>query len=737
MLGKRYLVPALLSLVGVLCAPIQGAAQKSSDNQGRNAARPVVRTATRTDISQALRHMPQIPPAPVVLGQIFERPRKILPNREGSIAPTAPDPILQAPTEGPAAPTTGADFEGVNNVNGVLPPDTVGDIGPNHYVQMVNLSFAIYNRSGNKLLGPSSTKTLWQGFGGPCQNRNDGDPVVLYDHLADRWMMSQFALPNFPSGPFYQCIAVSQTPDPTGAWHRYEFLISQTKLNDYPKFGLWPDGYYMSTNQFNCNVVNCSWAGAGVVVFERDQMLLGGVARMVYFDLNSVDTNLGGMLPSDLDGPAPPAGAPNHFAEIDDDAWRYSPDQVQLWDFHVDWTTPGSSTFTKWGSLGTASFDSNLCNYSRSCIPQRGTTVKVDAISDRLMYRLQYRNFGTHQTLMLNHSVDVSGGDRAGIRWYELRNTGGPWSIYQQGSFSPTTDHRWMGSIAMNESGDVGLGYSISSSSIYPSIRATGRLAGDPLGEMTQGEITIRDGSGYQTHSASRWGDYSALSVDPVDDCTFWYTQEYYAVAGSAPWQTRIGSFKLRDCGAPPSPPTAPSGLGATAVSSSQINLLWVDNSNNEDGFKLKRCSGPGCVPSTVVATLGAGTTAYNDTGLSANTSYSYVVLAYNSGGDSGPSNTSSATTQPAAGITLTATGYKVKGVQRADLEWSGTTSNVDIYRASNGGSLVKIVTNDADNPSGPDYTDNINKKGAGSYVYRVCVAGGTTTCSNDATVVF
>jgi hypothetical protein len=728
MCPRRYLSPVVLSLAGVLWAAGTSSAQSASDNQGQNAARPVVRTATRTDVSAALRQMPQLPPAPAVLGEIFVRPRKLLPNREGSIAPTAPDPILQAPTEEPGAPTTGTDFEGVGNVNGVLPPDTVGDIGPNHYVQMVNLSFAIWNRSGNLIYGPTNNKTLWQGFGGPCETRNDGDPIVLYDHLADRWVFSQFALPNFPNGPFYQCLAVSQTPDPTGPWYRYEFLISQTKLNDYPKFGVWPDGYYMSINQFSCNFARCSWAGAGVASFERDKMLNGQVARMVYFDLYSVDPNLGGMLPSDLDGPAPPAGAPNPFAQIDDNAWGYSPDQVQIWNFHSDWANPSSSTFTKSLALATAAFDANMCGYARNCIPQRDTNVKVDALSDRLMHRLQYRNFGTHQTLVLNHTVDVSGSDRAGIRWYELRNSGSGWSIYQQGSFSPAADHRWMGSIAMNGNGDIGLGYSISSTGIYPSIRATGRLDGDTLGQMTQGEITIQDGSGYQTHSSGRWGDYSSLNVDPVDDCTFWYTQEYYAAASSAAWKTRIGSFKLRDCGAPPPAPTAPSNLQANAVSSSQINLTWADNSNNEDGFKVKRCSGSGCTPTTVIATLGANTTSYNNTGLSASTSYSYVVVAFNSGGDSGASNTASATTQAAAGISLTASGFKVKGVQMANLTWSGANSTqVDIFR-----NAVKLLTTANDGAE----TDNINKKGAGTYIYQVCEAG-TATCSNQATVVF
>jgi len=518
--------------------------------QAQGGGKPVVVYATRSDATPALNHMPQLPPLPAVLGEVFVKPRKILPNRQGNTAPTGLDPALQTSAPAVAAATLGANFEGVNNVNGVLPPDTVGDIGPNHYVQMVNLSFAIYDRSGTKLYGPAGSNTLWQGFGGPCETTNDGDPVVLYDHLADRWIMTQFALPNYPRGPFYECIAVSQTPSPLGSWNRYEFQISNSKLNDYPKFGVWPDGYYMSINQFSCKFIGCSWAGAGAVAFERDAMLNGGAARMVYFDLYTVDPNLGGMLPADLDGPVPPSGAPNPFAQMDDNAWGYSGDQLQIWNFHVDWNNPSSSTFTFDRALPVSSFDSDMCGYARNCISQPGGT-KVDALSDRLMFRLQYRNFGSYETLMVNHTVDANGADRAGVRWYELRDTGGGWAVRQQATYSPDNANRWVGSIAMNGAGDIGLGYSVSSTSISPSIRFTGRLAADPLNQMTQGEGTIINGSGYQTHTSGRWGDYAMMAVDPVDDCTFWFTTEYYNSVSSAGWQTRVGSFKLANCGTP------------------------------------------------------------------------------------------------------------------------------------------------------------------------------------------
>jgi hypothetical protein len=235
----------------------------------------------------------------------------------------------------------------------------------------------------------------------------------------------------------------------------------------------------------------------------------------------------------------------NPFGVVDDTAWGYPQDQFEIWNFHTDWANPLSSTFTRAATLATAPFDSNMCNASRNCIPQPGTEVKLDPISDRTMYRLQYRNFGTHETLVTNHTVDVNNTDRAGVRWYELRKSGIDWSIYQQGTYSPDGNHRWAASIAMNSSGDIGLGYSISSSAVYPSVRYTGRLVTDPLGQLSQVEMTLMDGTGSQTHSASRWGDYSMMAVDPADDCTFWYTQQYYQGTSPGSWRTRIGAFQL------------------------------------------------------------------------------------------------------------------------------------------------------------------------------------------------
>ena len=521
-----------------------------SSQRSPQAPTPVVVHSEHNDLSPPLR---DVPPAAAAANHRPEarEPRPL--RRARGLRGLAPDPVVQDAPAAPLVPLPSWTFDGVNNVNGVLPPDANGDVGPNHYVQWANLSFAIFSKGTPTtppalLYGPSPGNTLWSGFGGPCETRNDGDPVVRYDHLADRWVMSQLAVPNSFFGllfaPFYQCIAVSATPDPTGPYYRYQFSFN--KLNDYPKLAVWPDAYYMTINQFRA--ITLQYEGQGVIAFDRTKMLDGLPAAITYFDLASVDMNLGGMLPADLDGPPPPSGSPGYFAQIDDDAWGYSPDQMQLWRFHVDWIDPSQSSFTGPTVLPTAPFDSDMCGHSQTCIPQPGTTAKLDALSDRLMYRLQYRNFGDHESLVVNHTVDADGTDHAGIRWYEIRNPGAAPFIYQQGTYAPDANHRWMGSIAMDRVGNMALGFSISSPATWPSIRYAGRLATDPPGSMTQGETDLVVGSGSQTDGSGRWGDYSMMAVDPTDDCTFWYTQEYYVATSPAGWRTRIGSFSFPSC---------------------------------------------------------------------------------------------------------------------------------------------------------------------------------------------
>ena len=675
------------------------------------AGRPQIVPADRHDVSPALRTLPAIPPR---AERRMPFPPRSVRRGPGRTVPALPDPVLQTSAPTASAPSAVSNFEGVNNLHSVLPPDTNGDIGPGHYVQWVNLSFAIYSRSGDVLYGPADGSSLWQGFGGPCESTNDGDPIVLYDEHADRWFMSQFALPRFPRGPFYQCIAVSKTSDPTGEYYRYQFSFA--KLNDYPKFGVWPDAYYMSINQFTCNASSCSWAGEGVAAFPRAQMLAGAAASMVYFDLQGTDDTLGGMLPSDLDGAPPPSGTPNYYAQFDDDAWGYSPDQLQVWEFRVNWANPTSSTFTKRAALATAPFDSNMCGYSRNCVRQAGSSARLDAIADRLMYRLQYRNFGSYQTLVTNHTVDV-GSDQAGVRWYEVRLAGGVPSIHQQGTFAPDTSSRWMASAAMDARGNIAMGYNVSSAQMFPRISVTGRKASDPSGLMTTGEADVILGSGSQMSTSSRWGDYSLLAVDPQDGCTFWFTTEYYSDTSTAGWRTRVGAFQI-DCtgggGGDPQAPAAPSGLAATAASASRINLSWTDNSNNESSFRVERCQGVEPCTFAEIASVAADTVSHADTGLAADTTYTYRIRAVNTAGSS-VSSTASATTQTLGTATtmhvgsLSGTGTRVQGPNwRADVTiivvdnlgnavigatvsgtWSGGVSGGDSCTTSASGSCV------------------------------------------------
>ncbi|HYP21452.1 MAG TPA: PKD domain-containing protein, partial [Chloroflexia bacterium] len=444
-----------------------------------------------------------------------------------------------------------------------VPPDPVGDVGPNHYVQMVNKAFQVFNKSGTSLMGPLPINTLFDNFGGVCESTNSGDPIVLYDPLADRWLLSQFVFPS----PHGQCIAVSATGDPTGAYHRYYYQFDDPSiLYDYPKFGVWPDGYYMTANRYN-NVD--AYQGPAVMVFERDKMLVGEEAGKLEYNPGNYFVSL---LPADLDGATPPpAGAPNYLAST---SLSLNQSSIYLWKFHTDWQNTGMTTLTGPATVPVAPFDPNLCNGSGNCIPQPGTTLGIDPINGQLMFRLAYRNFGTHESLVSAQTVDENGADHAGIRWYEVRDPGGSPFVHQQGTYAPDSDHRFMPSMAMDRDGNIAIGYSVSSPNVFPSIRYTGRMASDPPGVLGLGEATLYAGGGSQTGS-TRWGDYSAMSVDPGDDCTFWYTNEYYSSSSSTGWKTRIGSFKLPGCGqttptatATGTPPTATPSIVPSATPS-------------------------------------------------------------------------------------------------------------------------------------------------------------------------
>jgi hypothetical protein len=596
-----------------------------------------------------------------------------------------PDGALQTyAAPGQQAPAAAGQFEGVGEgINGYsvccVPPDTVGDVGPNHYVQSVNIDYAVFSKSGSLLYGPAPNNTVWSGFGGACEANNDGDPIVLYDQFADRWIISQFVAVS----PYKECIAVSTTGDPTGSWHRYEYDFGST-FPDYPKLGIWPteDALFVTYNMFG----RVRFAGPRVCAYQRSKLYAGQTNTGQCF---SPSSSYHSFLPADLDGSTlPPAGTDGYFVN------RYS-STLLSWRANIDWTNAGNSTFTGPSTVGGVASYTTACSGGGTCIPQAGTNQQLDSLGDRLMHRAAYRVFPDHHALVVNHSVVAA--NATGIRWYELRPSGSGLSVHQQGTYSPDSTHRWMGSVAMDGSGNLAVGYSASSSSINPGIRQTGRLASDPLGTL-QAESSIFAGSGSQT-SYSRWGDYSSINVDPVDDCTFWYTTEYLGQTGVFNWSTRVASFKFSSCSG---------GGGCTPTEDPEVSC--TDGLDNDcDGFldgDDSDCQAT-CTPTeTPEASCSDGQDNDCDGFVDLDDSDCAIVGDY----------------------TLTASGYKVKGVQRADLTWSGATgASVDVYRDG-----VKITTTANDGA----HTDVIGKKGGGSYVYKVCDAG-TTTCSNEAPVAF
>ncbi|MGZ8630605.1 MAG: hypothetical protein ACXWZF_06510 [Actinomycetota bacterium] len=455
-------------------------------------------------------------------------------------------------------------FEGLRNSRNpgfrVTPPDPNGDVGGGYYLQMVNTVMAVYDADlGTKVAGPVLMSSLFDQAPGTsqklCATHDDGDPVVVFDDVAGQWVVSQFAL-NFNAPRFAECIAVSETSDPTGAWNAYQFdYLNTSVLNDYPKFGVWPaannSAYFASFNQFRCgNVCDFDWRGGGAVAYERDEMLAGDPARQVYFNLYGVDPALA-MIPSDADGSQPPpAAAPNYFLQFDADDrfWGYPDDALEVWEFLVDWTDPTASTFTDQNTeLVTEDFNPWPCRPGRyGCVPQKGSKVRLDAIPDRLMYRLQYRNLGGgDQRMVVNHTVRVPG-KRSGVRWYQLTDTGpgGEWEIADQGTYGPGDPrHRWMASAAMDAGGNMAIGYSISSGGMYPSIAIAGQTDGVD-GSLDLAERKVVSGLGSEKGGFNRWGDYSDM-VLAEDGCTFYYTTEYYRKTNQWGWATKVIRFQI------------------------------------------------------------------------------------------------------------------------------------------------------------------------------------------------
>jgi hypothetical protein len=547
-----------------------------------------------------------MPPPTVSLGAVrTKKPIRLNPNVLVSLGPARRDPVLQSsvsrrrpasrarraraqrPVPGKNLEGIGAGFRGPQGEFSVetSPPDTSGAVGTTQYVQFVNGAFAVFNKStGAVELGPVPGNVLWKRLGGNCAVNNDGDPLVQFDKIAGRWVLSQFSVNN----GFSQCVAVSTSADATGTYHLYEFPYPA--LNDYPKMGVWPDGYYVSFNVYNAQD---RLIGPRACVYDRKKMLQGLPATQQCFQLGS---GFFGLLPSDLDGAtsalvdsqgnangpaAPPARTPNYFIALGRDS-----KSLDLWKFHVDWTTPANSTF---GIGATRRPDATIpvarftlaCNGSgQDCVPQPGARnpEKLDTVGERLMFRLTYRRFPTHESLLVSHAVDSGPPNpHTAVRWYELRDPSAATpTVSQQSTYAPDTKHRWMSGIAMDKAENIAVAYSTSNTATYPGIRYASRGPGDPISTLSP-ETRLRDGQGTQRcklasgrclcpmvddsgspildsrgnakcDTGNRWGDYSSMTVDPTDDCTFWYSTEYQKQTGAFNWHTRIGSFKLPSC---------------------------------------------------------------------------------------------------------------------------------------------------------------------------------------------
>jgi hypothetical protein len=448
-----------------------------------------------------------------------------------------PDGALQtdySSTLSMPAPSNGNGFAGLDlqTYGAGWPPDTHGAVGPSHYIQAVNTSMAIYDKTtGNRLTALTMNNFMGGVAGSACDAYNQGDPIVLYDHYSGRWIVTDFAWKS-TRGPFYECIAVSKNTDPvSGGWWFYQVEVSTNELGDYPKLGVWPDGIYMGASMFKSAR---TYSGAKVWVFNREDLINGAALRSVSFKLG---TSYFSVFPSTTApfGGDPAAGTPNYFFS------DYGvTNAVRMWKFTTNWTTPANSSFTGPTSIATAAFSKPSAR-----VPQKGSSETLDTLGDRLMSNFEYRNIGGVPSLWLTRTVVNS--PSTGIRWMEIRNLGATPSVYQQGTFAPDANYRWMPSLAVDKQGNMAVGYSVSSSTMFPAIRYAGRLATDALGTLGQGEASLIEGTGSQSGGYNRWGDYASMTIDPIDGCTFWFTTEYY-ITTSNNWQTRIGSFKFPGC---------------------------------------------------------------------------------------------------------------------------------------------------------------------------------------------
>jgi hypothetical protein len=587
-------VVTVLVLAGSVVALAPGVAGARGSRQWRS---PSHAQAVRHDLSAPLWSI-----TPSTL------PRKARDHRDSPMPAPAgaarSDPVTQRAVLATPAPLAATSFAGIG-ASGSAPSDSNGAVGPSYFVELVNTQLEVFTKAGASVLGPIPTNTIWSGFGGECQTEDDGDGTVVYDAMADRWVISQFALGSSGQGPFFQCVAVSATGDPTGSYYRYAFGFSS--FPDYPKLAVWPDAYYQTMNTFSSSG---AFTGADTCAYDRTSMLQGLAAGMQCFNTT---TSYGAILPANYGGGLPPPpGAPDEQIGLGQDT-----SHLASFAFHVDWSPGYPGTTLTETDVAVAPYTA-ACG-GGVCVPQLGTTQRLDSLADRLMYAFQYRNLGDHESWVVTYSVDVNGS--AEPRWFELRRTppatAGPLSDYQDATFAPDSAYRWMGSVAMDGSGDIGLGYSESSAVMHPAIYYTGRTTSDPLDTM-EPETLLLQGGGSQTLGLNRWGDYSSMAVDPSDGCTFWYTNQYEPSSGTFNWATEVGAFSFPTCVPrsdsdfsvsllPTSGSTAAGGTASTTVSTD-----WTAGTTQTVGLSVSGlpAGATAAFPAAMVASPGPPSTA-------------------------------------------------------------------------------------------------------------------------------
>ena len=611
-------------------------------------------------------------------------------------------------------------FDGIP-FTGANPPDTSGEIGPNHYIQTTNgggTNVRIYDKAlpTPNLLASFNLDSL--STGGSCAS-GLGDPIVLYDRDADRWILTEFS-----SGGNNLCYYVSQTPDPvSGGWFAYGF--AKPSFPDYPKYGVWSTDANGGQGSI---IATSNETSSGVYAYDRGAMLNGDPTtfqRFTIADLPGFSFNA--VTPADHDGvEAPVSGAPAVIMRQRDTEVHSGPaapeDVLEIWHFDVDWVNESNTTLTQLADIDVAEFSSELCGLTAfACFEQPGTGTTLDPLREVIMNRLQYRNFGDYEVLVGNFVTDVDGTERGGVRWFELRRTGGisaPWTLFQEGLVSPDSDSRFMAASAMDQSGNIAVAYNVTSDTTFPSLRYSGRLADDPAGTMPFGETSIIEGSG--SNSSNRYGDYSAMGVDPADDCTFWFTGMYNT---SGNWSTRIASFRFEACGCD----LAPNALGAAGSNNgdNRVDLTWNDSElDTVAEYRIQRGTSPGG-PYTTIATVpdsspgipnGAGYS-FSDETVSGGITYYYVVTA--SDGAACRSDNSNEVSVTATGICLLAPTFDgasfVATTNQLQCELS---VNWDPANAPCGGNLVYDVFRSDSSPFEPSPANQVAEGVTGtSYV--------------------